>query len=280
MTQTNRTLSGTGWTLAYDYEGQLTSTATGGNTISSFAYDALGRRYSRTNGGTTTVFYYGPGGILAEKQGGSFTSAYAYGNGLIRKDDEYPMFDGLGSERTVTNSSQTVTGTITFEGFGGTIATTGSSSNSYTFAATSRYRDDSDAALVQVGARYYDAQVGRFITRDTELDQKPFLYCEHDPVNHVDPTGHWIPWWPFGHGGGHKGGGGGGHEGGGGERKDVDPVVKNFGEDVGIAGGIIAFIPGGAPIGGGLVAAGGLIMWMGKYGNPFYRSDMPEPMLY
>ena len=133
--QTNRTLSGTSWTLAYDYEGQMTSTATGGSTVSSMVYDALGRRYSRANGGTTTLFYYGPGGILTEKQGGSFTSAYAYGNGLIRKDGEYPMFDGLGSERTVTNSSQTVTGTITHDAFGLTVATTGSSTTPYKFAA-------------------------------------------------------------------------------------------------------------------------------------------------
>ena len=43
-----------------------------------------------------------------------------------------------------------------------------------------------------MGARYYDAQVGRFITRDTDLDEHPYLYCEHDPVNSVDPSGHWT----------------------------------------------------------------------------------------
>jgi RHS repeat-associated protein len=58
------------------------------------------------------------------------------------------------------------------------------------FAATSGYRSDGDAGLMHVGARYYDAQVGRFITRDTYRSQKPYLYCEHDPVNAVDPTGH------------------------------------------------------------------------------------------
>jgi RHS repeat-associated protein len=94
----------------------------------------------------------------------------------------------LGSERTVTNSSQTVTGTVTFEGFGQTIASTGSSSDPYMFAATSGYRNDGDAGLMHVGARYYDAQVGRFITRDTELDEHPYLYCDHDPVNCVDPS--------------------------------------------------------------------------------------------
>lgn len=100
------------------------------------------------------------------------------------------MFDGLGSERTVPNSPQTVTGTAIYEGFGQTVATTGTSSNPYMFAATSGYRNDGDAGLMHVGARYYDAQVGRFITRDTLLSQHPYLYCEHDPVNLVDPTGH------------------------------------------------------------------------------------------
>jgi RHS repeat-associated protein len=58
------------------------------------------------------------------------------------------------------------------------------------FAATSGYRSDGDAGLMQVGARYYDAQVGRFITRDTVLTEHPYIYCDHDPVNAVDPSGH------------------------------------------------------------------------------------------
>ncbi len=29
---------------------------------------------------------------------------------------------------------------------------------------------------MHVGARYYDAQVGRFITRDTVLSEHPYLY--------------------------------------------------------------------------------------------------------
>jgi hypothetical protein len=43
---------------------------------------------------------------------------------------------------------------------------------------------------MHVGARYYDAQVGRFLTRDTVLSEHPYLYCEHEPVNCVDPSGH------------------------------------------------------------------------------------------
>ena len=133
---------------------------------------------------------------MLEKVSGTTTATYTYGNSLVRKDGEYPMFDGLGTERTVTNSSQTVTGTLTTAAFGQTVASTGSSSNPYMFAATSGYRNDGDAGLNHVGARYYDAQVGRFITRDTELDQKPYLYCGHDPVDCLDPSGH-APLWKW-----------------------------------------------------------------------------------
>ncbi|MCC6729926.1 MAG: hypothetical protein IT208_11375 [Chthonomonadales bacterium] len=41
-----------------------------------------------------------------------------------------------------------------------------------------------------VGARCYDAQAGRFVTRDTLLGEHPYLYCEHEPVGSVDPSGH------------------------------------------------------------------------------------------
>jgi RHS repeat-associated protein len=96
----------------------------------------------------------------------------------------------LGTERTVTNSSQTVTGTINYDGFGQRVGTTGSSTSPYMFAATSGYRTEGDAGLQYVGARFYDPQVGRFITRDTEIDEHAYLYCDHDPVNGVDPSGH------------------------------------------------------------------------------------------
>jgi len=187
--QTGRTLSGTAYVVAFDYDGRQTSITQGAN-VTSYTYDGLNRRLSRTSGGTTTGFLYDGGQILLEKQGTTTTATYTYGNALVRKDGETPLFDGLGSERTVTSSTQTVTGTLTLDGFGNQVASTGSSTNPYMFAATSGYRNDGDAGLTHVGARYYDAQVGRFTTRDTELDQHPYLYCDHDPINGVDPSGH------------------------------------------------------------------------------------------
>ena len=124
--QTTRTLSGTSYTLTYDFDDQLTSTGGAG-----FTYDAEGRRVSRTAGGTTTGFQYDGESVLLEKQGGSTTATYTYGNALIRKDGETPLFDGLGSERTVTSSSQAVTASLMLSAFGQTLASSGSSTSAY-----------------------------------------------------------------------------------------------------------------------------------------------------
>ena len=102
---------------------------------------------------------------------------------------------GDGSARAETNSSQSVTSTLTPDAFGNAVATTGSTGSSYQFGATSGYRNDGDAGLLKVGCRYYDPQVGAFTTRGTYLDQKPYLYCEHDPVNATDPSGHTWKWY-------------------------------------------------------------------------------------
>ena len=84
-------------------------------TDATYVYDALGRRYSRAAGGSTRYFVYGPGGLILEQLGGNYTEI-TIGNGLVRRGTEYPMFDGLGSERTVRDSSQNSVGSITIPG--------------------------------------------------------------------------------------------------------------------------------------------------------------------
>ena len=79
----------------------------------------------------------------------------------------------------------------------------GSSANPYRFAGAWGYRDDGDAGLFDVGARYYDPAVGRWTSADKwlgdlyrPLSLNRYLYCEDEPVNHVDPSGR-VPIMPF-----------------------------------------------------------------------------------
>jgi RHS repeat-associated protein len=99
------------------------------------------------------------------------------------------LSDGVGTTRATVNGVQAITSTLTTEAFGNVVAQWGSSANPYRFAGAWGYRDDGDAGLLHVGARYYDPQVGRFVSRDAVLSEHPYLYCEHEPVNAVDPQG-------------------------------------------------------------------------------------------
>ncbi len=92
--------------------------------------------------------------------------------------------------RTVTNTAGAVQGTLTAMAFRQSVSSSGSSTDPHGFAATSGHRSDGGAGLTLVGARYYDAQAGAFISRDTYLDQLPYGYCDADPVSAVDPDGY------------------------------------------------------------------------------------------
>ncbi len=63
---------------------------------------------------------------------------------------------------------------------------------------------DDETGLIFYGARYYDPKLGRFITADT-IVQEPgnpqtlnrYTYCNNNPVNLIDPTGHKWSWKKF-----------------------------------------------------------------------------------
>jgi len=137
---------------------------------------------------------------MTEKQGGTVTGHYVYGVTRLSRDDGtnflYYQVDGLGSARQLTDDTEAVAKTYLFEAFGSLVAQSGTAENPYQFAGSSGYRNDGDAGLMHVGARYYDPQVGRFTTADPVLGNiylpqtlNRYVYVINNPVNSVDPTG-------------------------------------------------------------------------------------------
>ena len=99
--------------------------------------------------------------------------------------------DHLGSTRAKTDSSGANNETIDYVPFGETTAPT---SEAYKFTGK---EEDPETSLYYYGARYYDPQLGRFISADTVV-QAPndpqtlnrYSYCRNNPLSYTDPTGH------------------------------------------------------------------------------------------
>jgi len=84
--------------------------------------------------------------------------------------------------------------------FGNTIDAQGYSENGYRFTGK---ETDFETGLIYFGARYYDPEIGRFITKDivdpllsNPQDLNRYVYCLNNPLKYVDPFG--LSWWnPF-----------------------------------------------------------------------------------
>ncbi len=102
-------------------------------------------------------------------------------------------YDGLGSTRSLSDSSGNLTDTYNYEAFGELLNLTGTTDNDYLFAG-----EQLDANLEQyyLRARYYDQGIGRFTQQDTWMGNSSdpvtlhkYLYANADPVRYTDPTG-------------------------------------------------------------------------------------------
>ncbi len=197
------TINGQLTTFTYDFDDRLTGITAGG-TSTSYSYDALGRQVSRSVNGQLTGYYLDGDQMLLEKQGGGGANlaVYTWGNGLIRCNGEYPLTDGRGNVRLTTDGSRNVTSSNAPDAYG-VASYTANTASAYLWNGGAGYRTENLAPLglplnysfQKVGARYYDPTLACFLTRDTELGEKPYAYCDGDPVNFSDPTGHKKAWW-------------------------------------------------------------------------------------
>jgi RHS repeat-associated protein len=130
------------------------------------------------SGATQASYVLGAGELLAQTRNG-ITSYY--------------LADGQGSVRLLTNSSGAITDSYTYDAFGNTQSSTGSTVNPYRYTGQ---QFDSLIGLYSLRARYYDSASGRFTSRDTaEIDfNNPvelnrYSYVHNDPVDFSDPSG-------------------------------------------------------------------------------------------
>ncbi len=135
------TLTSGGHTYAYDFEDrllQMDSTVT-------MVYDGDGNRVSKTEGGVTTQYLVdemNPTGwpqVAEEVVSGVVTAQYTHGLMRVSQNRSgtvsYYGYDGGGSVRQLFDTAAAVTDTYAYDGFGNTIAPTGSTLKTRTPAA-------------------------------------------------------------------------------------------------------------------------------------------------
>ena len=204
------TVSGKNKTMEYDLENRLTSVDSGQLT-ESYLYDGDGGRVRKTkddgSGTISSTTYIGSlyevdsDGTIRKHifSGANRVCTVTKDGGSQTTDVSYYHSDHLGSSSIISDASGAQVEHYEYTPYGTTAVSDVSRPSSLIHHKFTGKELDS-TGLYFYGARYYDPEIGRFITADT-IVQAPYdsqsfnryAYCRNNPINYIDPTGHnWL----------------------------------------------------------------------------------------
>ena len=106
-------------------------------------------------------------------------------NQITLSDLFYLHLDNLGSPAVVTGNSGNVQKQYRYYAFGNLRSQSGSFNTDYSF--TGYLKEETGTHYAKM--RYYEGGIGRFLRVDPLGALNPYVYCENDPLNFVDPWG-------------------------------------------------------------------------------------------
>lgn len=170
----------------------------------SFAYDGDGGRVKKVDGSGSTIYI---GSLYEVVNGAAKKHIFMGGQRVAVKSStgtEYYHADHLGSANVLTNAEGAQIQRFEYKPYGS--LSKNESANQQTGQPVNHLftgKELDDSGLYYFGARYYDPDLGRFITADPTIqrptdpqDMNRYAYCRNNPVNLIDPTGYgWKSFW-------------------------------------------------------------------------------------
>jgi RHS repeat-associated protein len=209
----NRLLSSDGISYTYDDEGQLTSadgtpytfdaahrlTAIGGANPCQYLYDGKDNRLQATRNGQITRYIYSASGqLIAEADGSNnILRYYIYGKGLaamVTAGGEIYCyhFDASANTIALTDSGEEIVNAYAYTPFGQIANESETVEQPFRFAAQFGVLTEPNG-LYYMKARYYDSEVGRFISEDPlgfeGGNLNLYVYAANNPIMFMDPLG-------------------------------------------------------------------------------------------
>jgi len=225
LTRRTETATGQYTQYTFDFRNRMvaaTGFSAGGTVLQNvdFAYDVFDRRMTKTvdvDGAgplapvTTHTVYDGQHAWADLDAAGNTVAGYLFGPSIDEivarwspaSGTAWYITDQVGSVRSLLNATGTVINSISYDSFGNMVSFTDStgaavslldpqSSSLLRFTFTGR-EFDAELGFYYYRARYYDPQLGRFISQDPIAfaagDTNLYRYVGNSPLTFVDPSG-------------------------------------------------------------------------------------------
>ncbi len=202
----------------YDNKNQLVKVTKPNGDIVEYVYDGNGNRFKKivtasTSAAVSTYYSYDTSGNIVSEyklvNGQPVTDVrYVRDNtgkaiSMIQGANTYYfVYNGHGDVAALTNSTGTVVASYSYDEFGnetgnGSGVTGNEIYNPLRYSGAHNAYYDQETGLYKMGVRYYQSDVGRWLTRDEYLgsQEQPqtknrYVYVENNPLTKVDPSGY------------------------------------------------------------------------------------------
>lgn len=197
---TSKTEEGVVWRYLYDVRDLLKEVQRDGVLFESYQYDYQGRRIRKAGPDGVIRYIWDDDTILLETDdSGNTIAKYDHAGARLVTVDHvaqgraYYLFDGLGSAAGLAKPDGSLAARYRYDVWGRVESEQGGSSNPFLFTG---HQFDSATGFYNAKARYYDPEIGRFLSEDPfagDVVHPPSLhryqYAFGNPTVYTDPTG-------------------------------------------------------------------------------------------